>query len=157
VPSLVASFLSAMLQEHERGVGGWQAEWPIVAAVVQSTGVAIASMAEAAEGFTLNTQKMRLNIENTDGAIFAERAMMLLAANVGRDVAHSILNAAVKKSTEQGRRLSAVLAETPEATIHLAPSEIKQLETPEQYLGSAEAFRQALASEADREDDDKEQ
>jgi 3-carboxy-cis,cis-muconate cycloisomerase len=157
VPSLVASFLSAMLQEHERGVGGWQAEWPIVAAVVQSTGVAIASMAEAAEGFTLNTQKMRLNIENTDGGIFAERAMMLLAANVGRDVAHNILNAAVKKSTEQGRRLSAVLAETPEATIHLAPSEIKQLETPEQYLGSAEAFRQALASDADREDDDKEQ
>ena len=50
VPGLVASFLSAMLQEHERGVGGWQAEWPIIAAVVQSTGVAIASMAEVAEG-----------------------------------------------------------------------------------------------------------
>ncbi len=31
VPGLVASFLSAMVQEHERGVGGWQAEWPIIA------------------------------------------------------------------------------------------------------------------------------
>jgi 3-carboxy-cis,cis-muconate cycloisomerase len=37
VPGLVASFLSVMLQEHERGVGGWQAEWPVVAAVIEST------------------------------------------------------------------------------------------------------------------------
>jgi len=157
VPGLVASFLSAMLQEHERGVGGWQAEWPIVAAVVQSTGVAIASMAEAADGLSADAQKMRRNIENTNGAIFAERAMMMLAAKMGRDVAHKILNAAVKKSAEEGRNLSAVLAGIPEVTMHLGPAELKQLETPEQYLGSAEAFRKALASESDREDDDKEQ
>jgi 3-carboxy-cis,cis-muconate cycloisomerase len=157
VPGLVASFLSAMLQEHERGVGGWQAEWPIVAAVVQSTGVAIASMAEVSEGLSVDVQKMRLNIENANGAIFAERAMMMLAPKLGRDVAHKILNAAVKKSAEEGRNLSAVLADAAEVTIHLSPAELKQLENPEQYLGSAEAFRKALVSEADREDDDKEQ
>ena len=157
VPGLVASFLSAMLQEHERGVGGWQAEWPIVAGVIQSTGVAIASMAEVAEGLSVDVQKMRLNIENTNGAIFAERAMMLLGAKLGRDVAHKILNSAVKKSAEEGNTLSAVLAGVPEVTLHLSPAELKQLDTPELYLGSAEAFRKALASEADREDDDKEQ
>lgn len=157
VPGLVASFLSAMLQEHERGVGGWQAEWPIVASVVQSTGVAIASMAEAAGGLSVDTQKMRVNIENTNGAIFAERAMMLLGAKLGRDVAHKILSAAVKKSAEEGKHLSAVLGEIPEVTLHLGLAELKQLETPEQYLGSTEAFRKALASEADPEDDDKEQ
>ena len=157
VPGLVASFLSAMPQEHERGVGGWQAEWPIVAAVVQSTGVALASMAEAAEGLSVDTHKMRLNVESTNGAIFAERAMMMLGAKLGRDVAHKVLNAAVKRSAEEGRNLSAVLAEVPEVNIHLSSDELKQLETPEQYLGSAEAFRRALVSEADREDDDKEQ
>ena len=157
VPGLVASFLSAMVQEHERGVGGWQAEWPIVAAVVQSTGVAIASMAEAAEGLSVDTQKMRVNVESTNGSIFAERAMLMLGAELGRDVAHKILAAAVKKSAEEGKNLSAVLAEIPEVTIHLGPAELNQLETPEQYLGSAEAFRKALAAEADREDDDKEQ
>src|SRR5580658_9864530 len=157
VPGLVASFLSAMLQEHERGVGGWQAEWPIVAAVVQSTGVAIASMAEVAGGLSVDTQKMHLNIESTNGAIFAERAMMLLGAKLGRDVAHKIIEAAARKSAEESRNLSSVLAEIPEVTIHLGPAELTQLETPEQYLGSAEAFRQALISESDREDDDKEQ
>jgi 3-carboxy-cis,cis-muconate cycloisomerase len=161
VPGLVASFLSAMLQEHERGVGGWQAEWPIIAAVVQSTGVAIASMAEAADGLSVHTQKMRRNIENTNGAIFAERAMMLLGAKLGRDVSHKILEAAVRKSAEEGRKLSAVLAEIPEVTIHMDLAELKQLETPDQYLGSAEVFRQALTSGSDRDgndgDNDKEQ
>jgi 3-carboxy-cis,cis-muconate cycloisomerase len=156
VPGLVASFLSAMLQEHERGVGGWQAEWPIIAAVVQSTGVAIASMAEVAEGLSVDEQKMRLNIENTNGAIFAERAMMLLGAKLGRDVAHKVLEVAVRKSVKEGKHLAAVLAETPEVTTHLGGAELRELETPEQYLGSAEAFRKALASESNREDDDKE-
>jgi 3-carboxy-cis,cis-muconate cycloisomerase len=157
VPGLVASFLSAMLQEHERGVGGWQAEWPVVAAVIQSTGVAIASMAEVAEGLSVDAQKMRLNIENTNGAIFAERAMMLLGAKLGRDVAHKVLEVAVRKSVKEGKHLAAVLAETAEVTTHLSRAELKELETPEQYLGSAEAFRKALISESDREDDDKEQ
>ena len=159
VPGLVASFLSAMLQEHERGVGGWQSEWPIIAAVVQSTGVAIASMAEVAEGLSVDPQKMRLNIENTNGAIFAERAMMLLGPKLGRDVAHKILETAARKSTEEHRDLAAVLAEVLDVTIHLDPAELKQLEVPEQYLGSAEAFRKALASERAHEgnDNDKEQ
>ena len=156
LPGLVASFLSAMLQEHERGVGGWQAEWPVVAAVVQSTAVAIASMAEVAGGLSVDPQKMRLNIEKTSGAIFAERAMMMLGAKMGRDVAHNILGSAVKKSAEEGRNLSAVLAEIPEVTAHLGPAELQQLETPERYLGSAEAFRKALASESGRADYDKE-
>lgn len=157
VPGLVASFLSAMMQEHERGIGGWQAEWPVVAAVIQSTGMAIASMAEVTEGLSVDVQKMRLNIENTNGAIFAERAMMLLGAKLGRDVAHKVLEVAVRKCVKEGRHLAAVLAEIPEVTTHLGSAELKQLETVEQYLGSAEVFRQALISSSDREDNDKEQ
>ena len=152
VPGLVASFLSAMVQEHERAVGGWQAEWPIVASVVQSTGVAIASMAEAAEGLSVDKERMRANIQSTNGLIFAERAMMLLGSKLGRDVAHKILEAAAKKSVNEKRNLAAVLAEIPDVTAHLGPDELKPLEVPEQYLGSAEAFRRALAAESDQDD-----
>jgi len=106
-----------------------------------------------AEGLSVDAQKMRLNIENTNGAIFAERAMMMLGAKLGRDVAHKVVEAAVRKSVKEGKHLAAVLAQTPEVTTHLSHAELKELETPEQYLGSAEAFRKALASESDREDD----
>ena len=39
LPGLVAAFLTGMVQEHERAVGGWHAEWPTIAAAVQTTGV----------------------------------------------------------------------------------------------------------------------
>lgn len=151
VPGLVASFLSAMVQEHERAVGGWQAEWPVVAAAVRSTGVAIASMAEVAEGLLVDTEKMRVNIDRMNGLIFAERAMMLLGSKLGRDVAHTILDAAATKSISQGRNLASVLAEIPEVNVHLSSAELKQLEVSEQYLGSAEAFREALVAETGEE------
>jgi 3-carboxy-cis,cis-muconate cycloisomerase len=144
LPGLVASFLSAILQEHERAAGAWQAEWPVVASTIQLTGVAIASMAEAAEGLAVYPRKMRGNIENTNGAIFAERAMMLLGAKLGRDTAHKILEGAVSKSAKEGKHLAAVLAEIPEVASNLSPEQLGELETPEQYLGSAEIFRRAL-------------
>ena len=155
VPGLVASYLSAMVQEHERGVGGWHTEWPIVAAVIQSAGLAISSMAEVAEGLSVNTEQMRANIERTDGVIFAERAMMLLGSELGRDVAHKILETATNKCVLEGRHLAEVLAEIPEVTAHLDPGALLRLEVPEQYLGSAEEFRVALLSNSGRDADTK--
>lgn len=146
LPGLVSSYLSAMVQEHERAVGGWQTEWPIIATCIQSTGVAIASMAEAAEGLSVNPKHMRANIEKTNGVIFAERAMMLLGSKLGRDVAHKILEAATKKSVAENRHLAEVLAEIPEVTRHLDRATLQELEVPEKYLGSAEEFRRGLLS-----------
>ena len=155
VPGLVASFLSAMVQEHERAVGGWQAEWPVIASVVQSTGVAIASMAEAAEGLTVDTEKMRVNLASTNGLIFAERAMLLLGSRVGRDVAHRMVEAAAAKSVKEGKTLASILTGDPEAKENLSPDELKQLEIPEEYLGSAEVFRERLLAEATRDDEER--
>lgn len=150
VPELVANFLSAMVQEHERGVGSWQSEWPLIASIIQSTGSAAASMAEVAEGISVDAARMRQNIENTKGLIFAERAMMLLGAELGRDVAHRILEDATRKCIAANKNLSAVLAEMPEVTSRLELSVLEQIEVPEQYLGSAEAFRQALLNSSMR-------
>ena len=146
VPHLVASFLSAMPQEHERGVGGWQSEWPTVAAVIQSAGVAASSMAEAASGLSVDTKRMRANLEATNGLIFAERAMMLLAPRIGRDTAHKLIEAAVMKSIQEGKRLASVFAEMPELRKHLDAATLRRLEAPEEYLGSVENFRQAQLS-----------
>ena len=146
VPGEVANFLSAMVQEHERAVGGWQAEWPIVTAVIQSTGVAAASMAEVAEGLAVDAARMRANIEATRGVIFAERAMMLLGAKLGRDTAHKVLEEATRKSASGSRHLAEVLAEMPEVNRHIDAATLRQLELPDQYLGSAEQFRKSLLS-----------
>lgn len=144
VPGLVSSFLSAMVQEHERAAGGWQGEWSIVSAVVQNTGLAIACMAEVAEGLTVDAERMRANIEATNGIIFAERASMLLGKKLGRDKAHELLEQASFESAATKRRLGQVLAEMPRITQHLSPAELRDLENPAHYLGVAEDFRKAL-------------
>jgi 3-carboxy-cis,cis-muconate cycloisomerase len=144
VPGLVANYLSAMVQEHERAVGGWQSEWPTMASIVQATGSAASSLAEVAEGLSVDPARMRQNIANTNGLIFAERVMMLLAPELGRDVAHRLLEDAIQKSIAQNKALAALLAELPEVSSRLNRSVLDQLEIPEHYLGSAEAFREAL-------------
>jgi 3-carboxy-cis,cis-muconate cycloisomerase len=144
VPGLVASLLSAMVQEHERAVGGWQAECPTIVSIVQAMGSAAASMAEVADGLSVDTARMRQNIANTRGVNFAERVMMLLARELGRDRAHKLLEEAIQKTIAQNKDLSTLLAELPEVSSRLDRSVLDQLAIPEQYLGSAEAFREAL-------------
>jgi 3-carboxy-cis,cis-muconate cycloisomerase len=144
VPGCVASFLHGMTQEHERGIGGWQAEWSTLASVVQATGLVVASMREVAEGLTVNAARMRANIEATHGVIFAERAMMLLGAKLGRDRAHELLHEMTRQALETGRRFAEIVREQPEAASALSREEIDSLDVPEHYLGSAEAFRKRL-------------
>jgi 3-carboxy-cis,cis-muconate cycloisomerase len=150
VPGLVAAFLSGMVQEHERGVGGWQAEWPTVAGVIQATGLAIASMAEAAEGLEIDADKMREDIAATGGTVFAEKASMLLAAKLGRDAAHKLVAEAARRSEAEGRTLVEVLGEIPEVARALSGRALRDLETPEKYLGVAEELRKRLLANDDR-------
>ena len=144
VPGLVAGYLAGMAQEHERGAGGWQAEWTTVARVMEDTALALASMAEVAEGLRVDAPRMRANIDRTRGVIFAERAMILLGAELGRDAAHQLLEQATERTIESGRRLKDVIADLPEASRVLSKAQIDNLESPEAYLGSAEVFRQQL-------------
>jgi 3-carboxy-cis,cis-muconate cycloisomerase len=153
VPALVSSFLSAMVQEHERGLGGWQAEWSTVSNVIQATGMAAASIADVAEGLTIDPSRMRLNIESTYGVVFAERVAMLLSPKLGREAAHKILAEATRRCREEKRRLRDVLAGMKEVTSHLDSSVLRDLEIPEQFLGVAGAFQDRLLASADPERD----
>ena len=123
-PGLVADFFAGMVQEHERAVGGWQAEWATVHAMLQSAGVALEAMVEVAEGLTVDAERMRRNIDSTKGAIFAEKAMMVLAPEIGREAAHRTVQDTVKQTG--------------------SPPDLPGLREPADYLGSAEVFRVRL-------------
>jgi 3-carboxy-cis,cis-muconate cycloisomerase len=143
VPGLTAAFLSQMVQEHERAVGGWQAEWPTIAAVIQAAGVAAASMAEAAEGLIVNPARMKDNLDATHGSIFAEKAALLLSEKTGREAAHLILERATDPARLRNRTLSQTLAEMPEA--QLEKNAFAKLEEAQDYLGSADEFTNRLS------------
>ena len=144
VPGLVAAFLSQMVQEHERAVGGSQAEWSTVAGVVQSTGGAIASMAEAAEGLTVNPERMLENLQSTRGSVFAEKAAFLLGRKMGSERAHQLLEHATNPQQLRNRTFSEVLKELPEVKGEVSSETLSRLEDPEDYLGMAREFSDRL-------------
>jgi 3-carboxy-cis,cis-muconate cycloisomerase len=133
-----------MVQEHERAVGGWHAEWPTVAALVQAAGSALTAMADAIEGLTVDAGRMRANLEATGGTVFAECAMMRLAPVVGRDAAHELVQRAVTDTRLSGRSFVDALAAMTEVTAQVTPQELRQLCSPEGYLGAAEPLRLRL-------------
>ena len=64
-PGLVAAYLTGLVQEHERAVGGWQAEWPTLAALLQATGAASEAMTDVAAGLTVDPERMQRNLAAT--------------------------------------------------------------------------------------------
>jgi 3-carboxy-cis,cis-muconate cycloisomerase len=140
-PGLVAAFMTSMIQEQERGAGGWQAEWPLIVGVVGNTGLALASMAEVAEELSIDARRMRANIEATRGVVFAERVAMMLRASMGRDAAHKLLELATQQSIARQLPLMEILEEFEEVTRVIPKQKLQELDQPENYLGMAEQFR----------------
>jgi 3-carboxy-cis,cis-muconate cycloisomerase len=132
--------------EHERAVGGWQAEWPTIAASVQATGAALAAMAGAVEELQVHPDRMRANIEKTNGVIFAERVALLATDRVGRQAADALVRDALDRVRTGGQRLKEALASMPETSRALSAAELESIDAPEQYLGEAEALRITLLS-----------
>ncbi len=94
-PMLAATIVAAMPQEHERALGGWQAEWPTLAALVEALGSAIEAMAEVASGLSIDPDALQANMDAAEAAVFAERATFLLAAKMGKKKAHALVEAAL--------------------------------------------------------------
>lgn len=144
LPGLVAAFLTGMVQEHERAVGGWHAEWPTIADAVQTTGSALSAMADVAAELSVHPDRMRANIERTNGAVFAERAMMLMTDSVGRESAHLLVSDALARSRETGSTFREALMGMPEVVRAIPADELRTIDVPEDYLGAAETLRVQL-------------
>jgi 3-carboxy-cis,cis-muconate cycloisomerase len=144
LPGLVSSFMTAMTQEHERAAGGSQAEWPTVAAVVQSTGAAVHALAAAIEGLSVDRERMRANLDATGGAVFSERVVALLAPALGRDAAHALVTSALDESRSSGRPFAHVVRTLPEVVRAIAPDTLSTIDAPDQYLGEAELLRRQI-------------
>jgi 3-carboxy-cis,cis-muconate cycloisomerase len=143
-PALVSSFLTGMVQEHERGVGGWHAEWPTVTAAIKATGAAVAAMADLIDGLEVFADRMRSNIERTKGVVFAERAVTLMAPAAGKDAALEVVTAALERCRSSHVTFREALKSVPAARQWLTADQLQTIDVPEQYLGSAEAIRMAL-------------
>ena len=92
VPALVSTMLSAMVQEHERALGGWQAEWETIPEIYRLGAVALARTIEIASGLEVDAARMAANLEATGGVVMSEAVSAALSASMGRAEAHELLS-----------------------------------------------------------------
>lgn len=140
VPGLVGTMLAAMPQEHERGLGGWHAEWETLPEIVSLVGGAAHTVAALAPRLDVDAERMRQNLDETHGLIFAEAVSMALAKKIGKAKAHDVVEAACNTSRKDGRHLRDVVDDEPSINMHFSMDEIDALFDAQNYLGLAEEF-----------------
>lgn len=129
--------LDAMIQDFERSTGPWQAEW---IAIPEAFALSAASLGQAKfmlAGLDVRTERMRKNLDMTQGLIVAEAVMMGLAPALGRQVAHDVVYAACRMANDEGISLLDALLAQGEATAQLDIEELTRLTAPSNYLGLA--------------------
>ena len=107
-PHRAAALLGAMGQQHERGLGNWQAElaeWP---GLFLGAHGALAALNEAMAGLTVDTVRMRANVDAQHGMVFAEALSGYLGSFIGKPAAHAMVEQFARDAVAQGRDLSAV-------------------------------------------------
>jgi len=139
-PNLLATIVTAQVQEHEAAVGSWQAQWHALPALSLVASGALAAIADVAQGLEVDAERMRSNIENTQGLIMAEAVWMALCAKLNREAARKLVEEASRKAIAEQRHLSAVLAEDPRVTAHMSSGELARVFELMSYQGVAQTL-----------------
>jgi len=110
-PQRVAALLQAMPQEHERGLGNWQAELAEWAGLFVSAHGALKALADAAAGLEVDRRRMLHNIEALQGLVHAEAVAMRLARLIGKPEAQALVEQLSRRAVAEGRPLHDLVVE----------------------------------------------
>src|SRR5712672_2325727 len=139
-PNLAATIFAAQVQDHERSAGPWHAEWPTLPSLLLVTSGALAAIVDIAEGLEVDAARMRVNLDETGGLIMAEAVTFALAEKIGKNDAHHLIEAAVKKAVADKQHLRDVLRGDPKVAAHLGADRIEKLFEPMAYQGVSQAL-----------------
>jgi 3-carboxy-cis,cis-muconate cycloisomerase len=139
-PNLLATVVAGQMQEHERGLGGWQAQWHAVPALLLVTSGALAAIVDLSQGLETDAERMRSNLEIAQGLIMAEAVTMALGSKLGQFQAQLIVEEASKQAIASKRHLNNVLAEDPRVTAHMSAGELARLFELMGYQGVAQSY-----------------
>lgn len=139
VAALMASVFQSMVQEHERALGAWHAEWLAIPEIFQLCAGALERSSDVLEHMQVNADAMQRNLECTHGLIMAEAVMMALAPKLGRLNAHHLVEQACQQAVAQQQHLKTVLADMEQVQAHFNDQALDELFNPASYLGNIQA------------------
>jgi adenylosuccinate lyase len=140
-----------ILQEHERDVRAWKAEWLAIPQACVSLGKALALCCAMLDGLVVNADAMRRNLDLTKGYVFSEAVMLALAQAVGKQSAHTIIYEASMRGVEQGWTFREALLNEPHVTAHLNAQQIDALLDYRAHIGQIPQMVERVLERAQKE------
>ena len=125
-----ATLVDAMAAGHERPAGLWHAEWHALPSLFGLASGALREARRLATGLVVHPERMRRNLDATAGLLFADAAAARLAAPLGREEAHDLVERAAAQVRDTGENLQAVLG-------RLTPHAIAEAFDPEPAVQAA--------------------
>jgi 3-carboxy-cis,cis-muconate cycloisomerase len=137
VKQLAAALLEAQIEDHERATGPWEIEWIALPEIFMLSAGALAQTRFLVGGLQVYPEKMRKNLDITNGLIMSEAVMMGLGPKMGRNYAHDVVYDVCREVVKTGRPLIDLLAENEEIRKHADRKTLEKLMDPANYLGVA--------------------
>ncbi|NDJ57408.1 3-carboxy-cis,cis-muconate cycloisomerase [Enterobacteriaceae bacterium 4M9] len=145
IPGLMATLYTGQLQQHERALGGWQAEWQTLPELATLAGGVLNNSLMLVEGMQVFTERMRQNLDITHGLIMAEAVTLALAEHIGKAEAHHRIEQLCHQALDGGKPLQTLLEQDEQVSRYLSGQQIARLLDPSSATGSASHFlRQVL-------------
>jgi 3-carboxy-cis,cis-muconate cycloisomerase len=134
----VSTALEAMVQDYDRD---WQGhlETIVVPQAFLVAHAGVKQMAFILTGLKVFPERMRANLEITNGLVMAESVMMALAPELGRTQAHEVVSRACNTAIEREVHLREILRADPTIGKNLSEAKLDAALDPASYIGSAEA------------------
>jgi 3-carboxy-cis,cis-muconate cycloisomerase len=132
--------LSAMVQEHERGPGGWQAEWETLPEIFLIASGALYHLDVILEGLAIDKAQMAANLSAHSGLALTEAFAAALAKHEGREPARKIAEALARVAAETHQPLRDVVLNDPQMQKYFSAADVEYIFNSKNFNGSAEVI-----------------
>jgi len=130
---------------HERDISHSSAERVIIPDSTTLVDYMLHKMNYIIDNLVVFPDKMRQNIDKTQGLIFSQRLLLsLIDKGLTREKAYQIVQTAAMKARSNGKHLKELILEDKEARRHLLDSEIKDIFDIKYYLRNVEGIFKKL-------------
>ena len=137
IRSLVVPALDDVSTWHERDLTNTSAERFVIPEACILVDYVLYLMTNILAGLWVNEERMRKNIDLTQGRAMSEAVMIaLVGKGVGRQEAHELLRKLAIKSQAEKQSFKKILQEDKTARAHLSEREIDNALNPKNYLGT---------------------
>ncbi len=132
-----AALMDAMVADHERSTGPWEIEWVSVPEIFCLMSGALKQTKFVLQGLEVDADRMRANMDMTNGLVMSEAVMMGLGTYLGREYAHDLVYDLCRRALKENRPLIDILEAHPEINCHVNRSQLEHMCNPVHHVGQA--------------------